>query len=113
VKLIISCIKYIPQVVMNYRRKSTEGWSIGNILLDFVGGLLSLIQMFLLAINYNDWSSIFGSITKFGLGIISIGFDLIFIIQHYILYKNNNQQQTDGYQVLDNNEQTTTNQVET
>jgi cystinosin len=94
---------------MNYRRKSTEGWSIGNILLDFLGGILSLIQMFLLAINYNDWSSIFGSITKFGLGIISIGFDLIFIIQHYILYKHNNKQETDGYRVLDdNNEETTT-----
>jgi len=107
VKLIISCIKYIPQVVMNYRRKSTEGWSIGNVLFDFIGGILSLIQMFLLAINYNDWSSIFGSITKFGLGIISIGFDLIFIIQNYILYKNN-QQQTDGYRVLDDNNEETT-----
>jgi len=97
---------------MNYRRKSTEGWSIGNILLDFIGGLLSLIQMFLLAINYNDWSSIFGSITKFGLGFISIGFDLIFIVQHYILYKNN-KQQPDGYQILDNNEQTTATTVNT
>ncbi|UJR27603.1 hypothetical protein I4U23_008884 [Adineta vaga] len=111
VKLIVSCIKYIPQIVLNYRRKSTEGWSIGNILLDFLGGILSLIQMFLLAINYNDWSSIFGSITKFGLGIISIGFDLIFIVQHYILYRNSKQHE-DGYQVLDNNneqqQQTTT-----
>jgi cystinosin len=95
---------------MNYRRKSTEGWSIGNILLDFLGGIFSLIQMFLLAINYNDWSSIFGSITKFGLGIVSIGFDLIFMVQHYILYKNN-KQQADGYRVLDNNEETTTNSV--
>ncbi len=106
VKLIISCIKYIPQVVMNYRRKSTEGWSIGNILLDLLGGILSLIQMCLLAINYNDWSSLFGSITKLGLGIVSIGFDLIFIIQHYILYKKP-QQEEDGYHVLDNNEDTT------
>ena len=106
IKLIISGIKYIPQIVMNYRRKSTEGWSIGNILLDLVGGILSLIQMFLLAINYNDWSSLFGSITKFGLGILSIGFDLVFIVQHYIIYKDK-QQKPDGYQILDNNEETT------
>ena len=36
---------------MNFRRKSTQGWSIGNVLLDFTGGSLSLLQMFLLAHN--------------------------------------------------------------
>ena len=36
---------------MNFRRKSTEGWSIGNVLLDFTGGSFSLLQMFLLAYN--------------------------------------------------------------
>ncbi len=87
VKLAITIIKYCPQAWMNYRRKSTEGWSIGNILLDLTGGLLSLIQMFLLAKNYHDWSSIFGSPTKLGLGLFSIFFDLIFIVQHYVLYR--------------------------
>jgi hypothetical protein len=38
---------------MNYRRKSTEGWSIGNILLDFTGGILSMLQMILNAYNYS------------------------------------------------------------
>ncbi|CAF1607058.1 unnamed protein product [Adineta ricciae] len=87
VKLVITMIKYVPQAWMNYRRKSTEGWSIGNILLDFTGGILSVVQMFLLAINYDDWSSIFGSPTKFGLGLFSILFDLLFIAQHYIFYR--------------------------
>jgi hypothetical protein len=72
---------------MNFRRKSTEGWSIGNILLDFTGGIFSLLQMFLLASNYNDWSSIFGSPTKLGLAIFTILFDVLFITQHYILYR--------------------------
>lgn len=89
VKLIITIIKYVPQAWMNYKRQSTEGWSIGNILLDLTGGLLSVLQMFFLAINYDDWSSIFGSPTKFGLGLFSILFDLLFIIQHYILYRSN------------------------
>ena len=80
-------IKYVPQAWMNYRRKSTEGWSIGNILLDFTGGVLSVLQMFLLASNYDDWSSIFGSPTKFGLGLFSILFDIIFILQHYFFYR--------------------------
>ena len=30
---------------MNFRRKSTIGWSIGNILLDLTGGVLNFGQM--------------------------------------------------------------------
>lgn len=37
---------------MNYQRKSTVGWSIGNVLLDFTGGWLSMLQMFVNAYNY-------------------------------------------------------------
>lgn len=92
---------------MNTRYQSTEGWSIGNILFDILGGLLSLTQIFLLAINYNDWPSIWGSITKLVLAIVSIIFDLIFITQHYCLYRNQKQKPIE-YEVLDNNEQTTT-----
>ncbi|XP_077980966.1 cystinosin-like [Glandiceps talaboti] len=89
IKLGVTLIKYIPQAYMNYRRKSTEGWSIGNILLDFTGGSLSLVQMFLISYNYNDWRSIFGDPTKFGLGVFSILFDILFIVQHYVLYRGN------------------------
>lgn len=45
VKIFISLIKYIPQVLLNYRRKSTAGWSIWNILLDLTGGTLSDLQV--------------------------------------------------------------------
>ena len=34
-----------PQVFLNYRRQSTEGWNVHNVLLDFGGGLLSLVQV--------------------------------------------------------------------
>jgi len=89
VKLGITLIKYIPQVVMNYRRKSTVGWSIGNILLDFTGGALSILQMVLISYNNDDWDSIFGDPTKFGLGFFSILFDILFIVQHFCLYRDN------------------------
>lgn len=72
---------------MNYRRKSTQGWSIGNILLDFTGGMLSMLQMILNAYNYDDWNSLFGDPTKFGLGLFSVLFDILFMTQHYILYR--------------------------
>lgn len=53
---IISVIIFINrhgllQAYMNYRRQSTEGWSIGNVLLDFTGGVLSILQMTLQSYN--------------------------------------------------------------
>lgn len=86
VKLVITLVKYTPQAYMNYKRKATTGWSIHNILLDFTGGVFSIAQMFLLAYNYDDWISIFGNFTKFGLGLNSIMFDILFLVQHYVLY---------------------------
>lgn len=35
----------------------------------------------------DDWGSIFGDPTKFGLGVFSILFDIVFIVQHYCLYR--------------------------
>ncbi|XP_069800485.1 cystinosin [Dendropsophus ebraccatus] len=93
IKLAITLMKYFPQAYMNFRRKSTEGWSIGNVLLDFTGGSFSIIQMFLQSYNNDEWKLIFGDPTKFGLGLFSIIFDIIFIVQHYCLYR-----KTQGYQ---------------
>ncbi|XP_025835848.1 cystinosin homolog [Agrilus planipennis] len=90
IKLAITLIKYIPQAYMNYKRKSTVGWSIENILLDFTGGILSMLQMILSAYNYDDWASIFGDPTKFGLGLFSVLFDILFILQHYVFYYRTN-----------------------
>ncbi|XP_037049221.1 cystinosin homolog [Bradysia coprophila] len=73
--------------VLNYRRKSTVGWSIENILLDFTGGMLSMLQILLNGYNYDDWVSIFGDPTKFGLGLFSVCFDILFMVQHYGLYR--------------------------
>ncbi len=83
---------------MNYRRKSTSGWSIGNVLLDFGGGLLSVAQLvfdswrkgriYPISESLQDnWSGIIGDPVKFFLGLLSMMFDVIFMIQHYILYK--------------------------
>lgn len=46
-KLVIILLKYIPQLYWNYVRKSTKGWSIWGVILDFSGGILSFSQMFL------------------------------------------------------------------
>lgn len=76
---------------MNYQRQSTDGWSIGQILLDFAGGVLSVLQLLIDASLQNDWSGVIGNPVKLGLGNVSVFFDLIFITQHYILYSHTEQ----------------------
>ncbi|XP_008280076.1 cystinosin [Stegastes partitus] len=94
IKLAVTLIKYVPQAYMNYRRKSTEGWSIGNVLLDFTGGTLSILQMILQSYNNDEWRLVFGDPTKFGLGLFSVVFDILFMIQHYCLYRRSPQYET-------------------
>lgn len=49
-KAAISFVKYCPQVYLNYKRKSTVGWSLANVILDFTGGSLSMLQIFINAV---------------------------------------------------------------
>jgi cystinosin len=85
--LITVVIKYIPQAWVNYKRKSTVGWSIYPMLLDFSGSIFSLGQLFIDSSLQGSWEGVTGNPVKFGLGNISIIFDIIFICQHYILYR--------------------------
>ncbi|KAL4995799.1 PQ loop repeat-domain-containing protein [Aspergillus recurvatus] len=87
VKLVITVVKYVPQAWVNYKRKSTHGWNIVQILLDFTGGVLSLAQLVLDSAFQDDWSGIVGNPIKFLLSNVSIFFDLLFMVQHYILYR--------------------------
>jgi len=104
VKLAVTCSKYFPQAILNFRRKSTVGWSIGNVLLDFTGGTMDIVQMVLQGFNTNDWTAFYGNPVKFGLGLISMIFDILFMIQHYILYRN-----SESYEIShDTNESTET-----
>ncbi|SGY20705.1 BQ5605_C016g08129 [Microbotryum silenes-dioicae] len=114
IKLYISTAKYIPQAYLNYKRKSTVGWSIENILLDFTGGFLSLTQLVLDSWLESDWRAITGNPGKLcvslvslrpaslcsqqslssrsrGLSFLSIGFDILFLLQHYVWYRHSSQ----------------------
>jgi cystinosin len=79
----------MPQVLTNHRNRSTEGWSIAQILLDFVGGILSIAQLGIDSYVQRDWSGITGNPVKLALGNISIFFDVIFIVQHYVMFPGN------------------------
>lgn len=94
IKIVITLTKYLPQVYLNYSRKSTVGWSIINVLLDFTGGVLSIFQIFIDGANTGQWNVFEGgfNLAKFCLGLTSIVFDIIFMLQHYLWYPEEKQE---------------------
>eukprot|EP00913_Durusdinium_trenchii_P014648 g13743.t1 len=89
VKVIISVVRLGDGrggLWLNYQRKSTVGWTIYNVLLDFTGGLLSVAQLLLDSWLTDDWSKVSGDPAKLMLGNVSVFFDIIFMVQHYCLY---------------------------
>ena len=42
-KAAITLVKYMPQVYLNYKRQSTIGWSLANVMMDFAGGSFSFL----------------------------------------------------------------------
>lgn len=51
-QVVTGVLKYVPQVLLNIRRRSTKGWTIWNVILDLTGGLLSVVQVFILPLYY-------------------------------------------------------------
>lgn len=91
-KACISLIKYIPQVVLNCKRKSTYGWSIINVWFDLSGSILSFLQDLINLLNgvkIIDNNNVSLNYVKYAISIIGTVYSLIFIVQHYIMYKNN------------------------
>lgn len=86
VKVFITVGKYVPQAFLNHQRKSTVGWNEKSVLLDLTGGILSFVQLFGDVVNMNDWGGAKGNSAKVLIALITIGFDVIFLIQHYVMY---------------------------
>jgi cystinosin len=90
VKLLVTVVKYAPQLMYNTRNRSTKGWDISQILFDFTGGLLSIAQLGIDSYLQRDWSGVTGNPVKFFLGNVSMFYDLLFMGQHYCLYRDEN-----------------------
>ena len=95
IKLLLTVFKYVPQAMANFRRRSTIGWNITQQLLDFSGGLLSLLQLVIDSALQADWSGITANPAKLGLANISLLFDVVFILQHYVLFGPREQRELD------------------
>ena len=81
-----TAIKYAPQAYFNYRRSSTEGWSVTNVLLDMTGGGLFLAQMLLQSAARGSLANLRGDVGKLLLCLLTLAFDTLFAVQHYCLY---------------------------
>ncbi|KAI8469976.1 MAG: PQ loop repeat-domain-containing protein [Monoraphidium minutum] len=86
-KVAMTLIKYTPQVLHNHARRSTQGWNLTNVLLDCAGGALSFSQVALDAVARHDLGLITSTPAKFAIAGLSIGYDLVFVAQHYWAYK--------------------------
>ena len=90
IEILITILGYIPQAHLNHKRGSTVGWSIRSVLLDTTGGIFSIAQLFLDSALAGDlWGGTFGNPLKLGLGLVTLGFDGIFLCQHYIWFRGN------------------------
>uniref|UniRef100_A0A2C9U6Z9 Cystinosin homolog n=1 Tax=Manihot esculenta TaxID=3983 RepID=A0A2C9U6Z9_MANES len=94
IQICMTVIKYIPQAVMNFMRKSTDGFSIVNILLDFLGGMTNYAQMTTQSIDQHSWVNFYGNIGKTMLSLVSVLFDLVFMFQHHFLYSDKRKKHT-------------------
>ena len=86
IKMAVTLVKYVPQAVLNCRRRSTRGWSVLNVLLDLLGGALSLGQQLLTCWYARSLAPITANPVKLGLALTSMAMDLVFVLQHYALY---------------------------
>ncbi len=72
-KLILTIFTYLPQLHLNYSRKSTVGWNIWQVVFDFTGGVLSLLQLVWDSIDLDDlYHGIFGNWAKLVLSCITL-----------------------------------------
>ena len=89
VKTFLGLVKYGPQLVLNFRRKSTEGFAVGTMVFDLIGGAMALTQMLFIALNNDDLSGIYGNPGKFGTAVVTVAFESCFLLQRYFIYPKN------------------------
>jgi cystinosin len=79
VKLVLTVLTYLPQLLLNFTRKSTDGWNLWNVIFDCTGGLMSLLQLVLDSVDLSDLhNGLLGNIPKLILSFITLIFDVSF-----------------------------------
>jgi cystinosin len=86
VKLASTLVKNTPQVLLNFQRRSTAGFTIWAVLLDVPGSVFSLAQLALDSWAMEDWNAMLGDPVKLWLAVVSLLIDAVYCVQHYVLY---------------------------
>ncbi|KTB15694.1 Cystine transporter [Nakaseomyces glabratus] len=84
----MSLIKYIPQVLHNFERKSMQGFAISGVFLDMTGGIASIVQLIFQILKESEinLSILISNFGKIGLAMVTLIFNTIFISQ-WLLYE--------------------------
>ncbi|KAM3556323.1 hypothetical protein ARSEF4850_005581 [Beauveria asiatica] len=85
-KTLLTLLKYLPQVWLNYRRKSTQGLPPLPFALDIGGATLSLLQL-LIDVAYSNQSAALANPVKLVLSNLLIFFDAVLLFQRFVLYR--------------------------
>ena len=88
-RLPIAVIKYIPQIITNYKHEDTSGLCIIMVIAEFLVGFATVVQMIIARYNYNDISLLVGNFSKFFDGLCTLIGNLVFLVQYFYWYKNN------------------------
>ena len=66
----------MPAIYWNYKMKTTKGWPTSKVILDIIGGVLSLVS---------SGISVEGglNIIKLALAILTLLYDFVFLLQRY------------------------------
>ena len=85
IKTAVTFFKYAPQAYLNYKRKSTQGYSITFVYLDFLGAITSLLQIIFQTLVqgkplFGNSDDVGFNIVKFVLSMLTIVFDIIFLV---------------------------------
>jgi cystinosin len=84
IKIFMSLIKYIPQLLHNHKRRSVLGFSMFTIFLDCSGGILSVAQLFLdayITTGHLNMEILISNGGKLWLSFVTLFFDCCFIYQ--------------------------------
>jgi len=79
VKLVLTILTYFPQLLLNFQRRSTDGWNVWNVIFDCTGGLMSMLQLVLDSVDLRDLRhGLLGNVPKLILSCITLLFDVSF-----------------------------------
>jgi cystinosin len=77
IKLVLTVLTYLPQLLLNFQRRSTDGWNVWNVIFDCTGGLMSMLQLVLDSGDLSDLRhGLLGNVPKLILSCITLLFDV-------------------------------------